>query len=158
MKICRFDLRRCKDKLPLCQDHRWIWCIQRLGKEGHHCSRSCWKLQHNPLAVAQRERFLFQMLDGKLPQELQLCCTVPKKIIRHIVLLLHQEISPGKLRRYWCPNHSLYLNVQQDPHPPWSLTGLTIPSSLQSFCNYTIGGLRTKLKKKKKGMQLNTNS
>ena len=43
-----------------------------------------------------------------------------------------------------------YLKVQQDPHLPWSLTGLTIPSSLQSFCIYTIKRLRAKLKKKVK--------
>ena len=45
-------------------------------------------------------------------------------------------------------NFKIYLNVQHDPQPPWSLTGLTIPSSLQSFCSYTILRLRDKLKKK----------
>ena len=30
---------------------------------------------------------------------------------------------------------SSYLKVQQDPQWPWFFTGLTIPSSLQSFCN-----------------------
>lgn len=30
----------------------------------------------------------------------------------------------------------IYLNVQQDPQWPWSLIGLTMPSTLQSFCTY----------------------
>lgn len=41
-------------------------------------------------------------------------------------------------------NHTqYYLNVQQDPQWPWFLTGLTIPVSLQSFCNTPEQKLKT---------------
>ena len=50
-----------------------------------------------------------------------------RRMINYNILLIPKSFSASKSN----------LNVQQDPQLPWSLTWLTIPSFLQSFCKHT---------------------